>query len=247
MYRINENQVMRAGYGQTINPLPWSRPMRGSFPFDISYNNTADQLPVAGHAGAGHPGRADSRHQLGTCEAAAGRLHPVAESERGQSRHDPAVERRLRIPAAVRHRDRVRRTSAPRTDGGYADLNINYGTPGGGNAVAPVLRARRQHRDQRLGARAPRAATTACRSPSTGRSARASLLKGAYTLSKSKNMADEDGWVGLDLQQPAGLRPELRDGRLRPYPRVPDGLRLLAAVPAGIARAWLARFSAAGS
>ena len=40
-YRINENTVARAGYGQTRNPLPWSRPMRGSFPFDINNNATA--------------------------------------------------------------------------------------------------------------------------------------------------------------------------------------------------------------
>ena len=36
MYRLNEKSVIRAGYGRTINPLPWSRPMRGSFPYDIS-------------------------------------------------------------------------------------------------------------------------------------------------------------------------------------------------------------------
>jgi len=43
MYRLTEDTVLRAGYGQTINPLPWSRPMRGSYPYDIYYNRTADQ------------------------------------------------------------------------------------------------------------------------------------------------------------------------------------------------------------
>ena len=33
--------MFRAGYGLTKNPLPWSRPMRGSYPFDINNNATA--------------------------------------------------------------------------------------------------------------------------------------------------------------------------------------------------------------
>ena len=40
-YRLNENTVFRAGYGITRNPIPWSRPMRGSYPFDINNNATA--------------------------------------------------------------------------------------------------------------------------------------------------------------------------------------------------------------
>ena len=35
MYRLSEKSVFRAGYGRTFNPLPWSRPMRGSYPFDV--------------------------------------------------------------------------------------------------------------------------------------------------------------------------------------------------------------------
>ena len=59
-YRINEETVLRAGYGRTFNPLPWSRPMRGSFPFDIFFNQTAEQygafnlqngIPPVPHAG----------------------------------------------------------------------------------------------------------------------------------------------------------------------------------------------------
>ena len=46
MYRLSENTVIRAGYGRTINPLPWSRPMRGSFPYDINLN--ASVRPVHG-------------------------------------------------------------------------------------------------------------------------------------------------------------------------------------------------------
>ena len=42
-YRIDQKTAVRAGYGMTRNPLPWSRPMRGSFPFDVNFNATAEQ------------------------------------------------------------------------------------------------------------------------------------------------------------------------------------------------------------
>ena len=104
MYRFGEKAVARAGYGRTINPLPWSRPMRGSFPQDIFYNRTADQFADARHARGGHSAGAGAGHQLGPCAAPARRLHAVAEPERRRSRHHPAVERGLRVPPAVGHR-----------------------------------------------------------------------------------------------------------------------------------------------
>ena len=45
---LTENSVARAGYGRTINPLPWSRPMRGSFPQDINFNRAAEQFNSVG-------------------------------------------------------------------------------------------------------------------------------------------------------------------------------------------------------
>ena len=57
MYRLSENSVIRAGYGRTINPLPWSRPMRGSYPYDIYLNQTAEHVRLGHHARPGHPGR----------------------------------------------------------------------------------------------------------------------------------------------------------------------------------------------
>ena len=38
-YRINEKTVFRAGYGQTFDPIPWSRPLRGFYPLTIGYAN----------------------------------------------------------------------------------------------------------------------------------------------------------------------------------------------------------------
>jgi TonB dependent receptor len=54
-YRLGEKSVVRAGYGQTINPLPWSRPMRGSFPYDIVFNDSAAQYLTLRTMDAGIP------------------------------------------------------------------------------------------------------------------------------------------------------------------------------------------------
>ena len=93
-----------------------------------------------------------------------------------------------------------------RTDGGYADLNINYGEPGGGNAS-------RQYFDI--------AGTTAINDWAARTKSRYHglqiavnrplrdnlLLKGAYTYSRSKNMADEDkkhAFMSIQLKWPRG-------------------------------------------
>ncbi|MBO0799797.1 MAG: hypothetical protein J2P31_13330, partial [Blastocatellia bacterium] len=91
-----------------------------------------------------------------------------------------------------------------RTDGGYADLNINYGTPG----PADTANQRRQYFAM--------AGTTAindwaARTKSRYHSLQVSLnrpirnglmVMGSYTLSRAKDMADEDGWVGLTWNSP---------------------------------------------
>jgi hypothetical protein len=88
-----------------------------------------------------------------------------------------------------------------RTDGGYADLNINYGEPGGGISSLKYFAV---------------AGTTsindwAARTRSRYHSLQVALnrpfknglmLKGAYTLSRAKGMADEDGWTGLTWNHP---------------------------------------------
>jgi hypothetical protein len=90
-----------------------------------------------------------------------------------------------------------------RTDGGYADLNINFGVPGGGNAARQFFavagttaindwaaRTKSRYHGLQIALNRPFRNTVA--------------LKGAYTLSRSKNMTnnDEDGWTGLTWNTP---------------------------------------------
>ena len=199
-YRITDKSVARAGYGRTINPLPWSRPMRGSFPQDIFFNRTADQFQWLGTIDQGIdpvpiPDISSGRVKLP--QGVFMRSPNPEDVDRGIIQQwNVAYE--YRLPGDISTEIAYVGTA---TDGGYADLNINYGEPGGGNASRQFFQL---------------AGTTAVndwasRTKSRYQALQVSvnrpfkndlLLKGAYTLSRAKNMADEDGWVGLDYNHP---------------------------------------------
>jgi hypothetical protein len=89
------------------------------------------------------------------------------------------------------------------TDGGYADLNLNYGEPGGGNA------ARKYYKQAATAGISDWAARTKSRYQglqfALNRPFKDGLmLKGAYTWSQAKDMTTngEDGWVGLTWNHP---------------------------------------------
>jgi hypothetical protein len=197
-YRINEKTVVRAGYGFTKNPLPWSRPMRGSYPFDVNFNATA-------------PGTYDWNNTLATGiptvvlpDTSSGKVvlprgvyirspNPNQVDRATIQQWNVAFERK--IPADIALEVAYVGTA---TDGGYADLNVNVGVPGGGGTAAKYYAvagttaindwaARTKSRYQGL-------------QVSVNRPFRNGLMiKGAYTLSHAKDMTTngEDGWVGL--------------------------------------------------
>ena len=82
------------------------------------------------------------------------------------------------------------------TDGGYADLNVNVGVPGGGGTAAKYYAPAGTTAINDWGARTKsryKGLQLALNRPFKN----GLMLKGAYTWSQAKNMADEDGWVGL--------------------------------------------------
>jgi outer membrane receptor protein involved in Fe transport len=201
-YRINDETVVRAGYGRTFNPLPWSRPMRGSFPFDIFFNQTAEQFttfPVQN----GIP------------------LIPLPDVSSGRVKLPPSTFMRTPDPnnvdrATIQQMNFAVERKLPgdvsmelalvhsRTDGGYADRDINHSEPGAGQAGRKFFalagstainewasRTKSRYKGLQLSVNRPFRGGL--------------LLKGAYTLSKSENEADEDGWVGLTWNHPALL------------------------------------------
>jgi len=207
-YRFNEKTVFRAGYGLTVNPLPWSRPMRGSFPFDVNYNFSSEQY-LFNQTSAGIPKVPIPDYSSGSVKLPAGVYfrspNPGSEAFAGSGDNNNrgkiqqwnfAVERRLPKDISVEIA-----YVGTRTDGGYADLNINDGEPGLGNtsrkyfAVAGTTAvndwaSRTKSRYQGLQVALNRPFKNGL------------MLKGAYTWSQAKNMADEDGWVGLTWNHP---------------------------------------------
>jgi hypothetical protein len=200
MYRFGDKAVARVGYGRTINPLPWGRPMRGSFPQDIFFNRSSEQYSTLGTL-------SDGIAPVPIPDISSGRVRlPAGVFMRSPNPND--VDRGIiqqwnlayeyllpwNISAEVAY-------VGTRTDGGYADLNINYGEPGGGNAARKYFAV---------------AGTTAINDWASRTKSRyhglqvalnrpfreGLMLKGAYTYSQAKNMADEDGWVGLNWNHP---------------------------------------------
>ncbi|MBX3276424.1 MAG: TonB-dependent receptor [Acidobacteria bacterium] len=208
-YRVGDNSVIRVGYGRTINPLPWSRPLRGSFPYDITFNNTAEQFATLTTLNSGIPA-------VPIPDFSSGRVRlPVNvfmrspnfdfEAFPGAGRGlDRAVIQQYNV--AFEHKlpwDVITEVAyvGTRTDSGYADLNINYGEPGGGNAARKFFSVAGNTAINDWGARTRsryNSLQVAINRPFT----KALMLKGAYTLSKARNMADEDGWVGLTWNHP---------------------------------------------
>jgi hypothetical protein len=193
-YRVNNDTVLRGGYGITYNPLPWSRPMRGSFPYDIYYNQSAEQFSFF-NVSAGIPPVTVPDLSTGHVKLPQNtfmRSPNPNQVNRGKIQQmNLAAERRLpgdiSLEVALVH---------TRTDGGYADLNINYGEPGGGQASRQLFAVAGTSNVLDWAARTKtryKALQLALNRPFKN----GLLLKGAYTLSQTKNMADEDGWTNV--------------------------------------------------
>jgi hypothetical protein len=200
---------VRAGYGRTINPLPWSRPLRGAFPYDIFFNNTAEQFASVTTLAAGIPAVPIPNFQSGrvTLPRNVFTRTPNNGTEffpGAGSGLDRAVIQQWNI--TFEHKlpwDIVIETGyvGTRTDGGYADLNINYGEPGGGNASRKFFALAGATTINDWGART-RSRYHSWQTSINRPFSQGLMLKGAYTLSRAKNMADEDGWTGLTWNHP---------------------------------------------
>ena len=208
-YRINEKMVVRGGYGWTRNPLPWGRPMRGSFPYDINFNNTADQYYYNTTLNQGIPAVSIPDTSSGQVKLPPGVFirspntgyKPFDAAGSGLDRAkiqqwNVAFERKIMADIAVEVA-----YVGTRTDGGYADLNVNYGEPGGGNATRKFFTSAGTTGINDWAART-RARYNGLQVALNRPFRHGLMLKGAYTLSKAMNMTDEDGWTALTFNHP---------------------------------------------
>ncbi len=215
-YRVNDDTVVRAGYGRTFNPMPWSRPMRGFYPLTIAYSGAGPNgfIPY-GPVAAGIPGAPNPDLSTGNVTLPRGvdmRTPEPGNIERGTiDSWNVFVERRLPGDLAL-----STGYVGTATNNGYADWNLNYAETGGnanrqyaaqaGNAAVNLWGSRTKARYHSLQVALNRPFKNGL------------LLKGAYTFSKALNQADDDGWVGLTWNQPSQMhRNYARAGYDRPH------------------------------
>jgi outer membrane receptor protein involved in Fe transport len=215
-YRLDENTVLRSGYGKTFNPLPWSRPMRGFYPATIAYSDAGpiSFIPYGSLANGIAPAPSPNLSS-GTIPLPRGvdmRSPDPDDVKRGSTQSwNVFLERRLPLDVSV-----SAGYVGTATNDGYADVNLNYAERGGnaarqfsvqaGNASILDWAARTRSRYHAL--------QMAVNRPFT----RGFLLKGAYTFSKALNETDDDGWTGVTWNQPSQYhRNYARAGYDRPH------------------------------
>ena len=197
-YRLDENTVIRTGYGLNYDPLPWSRPLRGQYPLTVTFDfqptdsyirfRTLDEgiPPVVGPDLANQPIEVPLTASLRT-------PYPNSKINRGYTQSwNFTIERRL--PA-----DLITSIAYVGTNsiGMFGDRDVNAAPIGGGNSGRPYAsttgRAVGTNMwDSYLNGNYHSLQVAINRSFSKGLS-----LKGAYTYSKAINMADDDGWAGV--------------------------------------------------
>jgi hypothetical protein len=208
-YRITDKTVVRGGYSQTFNALPWSRPLRGSFPQDINFNATADQFFWATTLAQGIPPVQIPDISSGRVVLPRGvyirspnigvEYYPGSGSGLDRAtihQYNFTFERELpgKLVTSIAY-------VGTRTNGGYADLNLNYGEPGGGNASRKYFSVAGTTNINDWAARTW-ARYHGMQIEVNRGFADGLMLKGAYTLSRAKSMTDEDGWTGLTWNHP---------------------------------------------
>jgi hypothetical protein len=196
-YRIGEKNVIRGGYGITVDPIPFSRPLRGFYPLTINqrFVGPTDYVPFGTLAGGiplfGGPDLSTGAVDLPTT---ADMRSPYADHiNRGYIQSwNVTYERRLpwEISLATSY-------VGTQTTNQLADLDINAAEPGQGRSGQLLF--------QKFGRTAAlnrwdgwlssnyHALQVALNRPFT----KGLFLKGAYTWSRAMNRTDDDGWAGV--------------------------------------------------
>jgi hypothetical protein len=200
-YRIDDQTVFRAGYGITVNPMPWSRPLRGFYPLTIAFADSAAGFGFVGSLEEGIPPIATPDLSTGRVQLPRGvdmrTPNPNNVDRARLHQWNVTLERRLPL-------DLVGSVAyvGTRTDGGYADFNLNYAEPGTGNAGRQFFAQAGNANILDWGGwtlQKYHSLQTSLNRPFRN----GLLLKGAYTWSKAMNETDDDGWTGFTWNIPS--------------------------------------------
>ena len=207
IYRINDKTVFRSGYGLTYNATPWARAVRGDNDYPITIASSffnANQFAYNSTLAQGIPrivGPDQSTGRVPLLLSAAEYTPEIDNIDRGEVHTwNVAIERRLPFDTSVD----VAYVGA-KGRGGYAALDVNAPLAlGGGDASRPFASLGRLVAINSWGRRLEtdyKSLQIALNKPFT----RGLMFKGAYTLSKSMNMSDNDGRATLTWNTPSEL------------------------------------------
>ncbi len=198
-YRLNDATVIRSGYGITYDPLPFSRPLRGLYPSTIAatwvadnpytYFNRVEQgippvpLPDISSGVIDLPPTVDA----GPRSMWAGEIH------RGYTQSwNFTIERRLPgdiVPSLA--------YVGTQTVHQLIDRDINAAPPGGGPGGRPLAATQNRRITANMWDGWASANYHSLQLAINRQFSKGLLLKGAYTFSKTINLADEDGWASV--------------------------------------------------
>jgi hypothetical protein len=194
--RVSDKTVIRSGYGMTIDPLPFSRPLRGFYPLTIAstfQSNTAFESP--GTLAQGIPA-------IPTPDLSSGVIplpgnidmrSPWGKINRGYIQSwNFTVERRLatNMTASVAY-------VGTQTTNQLADRDVNAAAPGAGNNGRPLFAQWGRNRDLKMWDGWLSSNYHGLQTSLRGNPTKNLFIQGAYTWSKAINMTDEDGWASV--------------------------------------------------
>ena len=202
VYRINNDNVFRTGYGVTYNPLPFSRPLRGFYPLTLaSAFYSPDTFQWSTTLEQGIPNVTGPDLSSGRLALTPDYLMRTPAGDVSRSRihsWNVSYERRLFYDLAV---DVAYVGTAK--NGGFTDIDANASdVMGGGNASRP-LTAIRGNQSLLLWGPFAKSRYHSLQVAINRPFKNGLMLKGAYTLSKAKNEVDDDGWSQLTYNAPS--------------------------------------------
>lgn len=217
-YRLTDRDVFRAGYGITYDPLPFGRPLRGFYPLTVAATFPgATDFDPAGTLSTGIPlftGPDLNQEVVELPDFVQQRSMPPDFINRGYIQSWNVVYER-RLPA-----DFVVSTGyvGTQTTNQLADHELNWAPPGTGTAGRQLFdefgrTASTLYWDGWLSSNYHALQVAVNRRFSAGL-----FIKGAYTYSRAINMTDDDGWAGVNWNDPALIyRNRAQAGYNRPH------------------------------
>jgi hypothetical protein len=207
-YQFNDKTVVRSGFGITVDPLPLARPLRGFYPLTVGSNFAgANSFASAGSLSTGIPIICCPNISSGTIPLppqALERSVGPGELKRGYIESWNLIAER-KLPAnflvSVGY-------VGTHTVHQFADTDVNSSLPGTGAAGQPYNQPQFGNRTAStlfwqgfLSANYNSLQVSINRQFSHGL-----MVKGAYTWSRAIDWTDDDGWAGLDWNDPNVLK-----------------------------------------